>query len=152
MAVVPINHLWVDANFKEDQLANLRIGQSVKLTADLYGNDVVFHGKVQGIAMGTGSAFALLPAQNACSNWIKIVQRVPVRIALDSSELREHPLRLGLSMRVEVDTHDRNGAVLVSMHPVPVKTPVFEEADQSIDKMIDEIVSANSHLPTETAP
>ena len=152
MAVVPINHLWVDANFKEDQLANLRIGQSVKLTADLYGNDVVFHGKVQGIAMGTGSAFALLPAQNASGNWIKIVQRVPVRIALDSSELREHPLRLGLSMRVEVDTHDRNGAVLVSMHPAPVKTPVFEEADQSIDKMIDEIVSANSHLPTETAP
>ena len=147
MAVVPIDDLWVDANFKEDQLANLRLGQAVTLTADLYGDDVVFHGKVQGIAMGTGSAFALLPAQNASGNWIKIVQRVPVRIALDRNELRQHPLRLGLSMRVEVDTHDRSGAVLESAQSTPSKTPVYDEADQAVDNMIDAIVAANANLP-----
>ena len=152
MALVPIDQLWVDANFKEDQLANLRLGQAVKLTADLYGNDVVFHGKVKGIAMGTGSAFALLPAQNASGNWIKIVQRVPVRIALDRNELQQHPLRLGLSMRVDVDTHDRNGSVLISTQPAPLKTPVYDEANQTINKMIDAIVSANSKLPKESAP
>ena len=146
MALVPIDQLWVDANFKEDQLANLRLGQPVKLTADLYGNNVVFHGKIQGIAMGTGAAFALLPAQNASGNWIKIVQRVPVRIALDLNELREHPLRLGLSMRVQVDTHDRSGAVLVSTPPAPSKTPVYDETDKTVDKMIDAIVAANSDL------
>jgi membrane fusion protein (multidrug efflux system) len=147
MAVVPIDDLWVDANFKEDQLVNLRLGQAVTLTADLYGDDVVFHGKVQGIAMGTGSAFALLPAQNASGNWIKIVQRVPVRIALDRNELRQHPLRLGLSMRVAVDTHDRSGAVLESAPPQPAKTPVFDETDQAVDNMINAIVAANSNLP-----
>jgi membrane fusion protein (multidrug efflux system) len=141
MAVVPIDDLWVDANFKEDQVANLRLGQSVTLTADLYGNDVVFHGKVQGIAMGTGSAFALLPAQNASGNWIKIV-----RIALDQNELRQHPLRLGLSMRVAVDTHDRSGAVLASLRSAPAKTPVYDEGERKVDKMIAAIVAANSNL------
>jgi membrane fusion protein (multidrug efflux system) len=145
MAVVPIDDLWVDANFKEDQLANLRLGQPVRLTADLYGSQVVFHGKVEGIAMGTGSAFALLPAQNASGNWIKIVQRVPVRIALDKNELRQHPLRLGLSMRVEVDTRDRSGAVLVSTRPAPSKTPVYDEGNGEVDKMIAAIVAANSN-------
>jgi len=143
MALVPIDQLWVNANFKEDQLANLRLGQTVTLTADLYSSDIVFHGKVAGIAMGTGSAFALLPAQNASGNWIKIVQRVPVRIALEGSELRQHPLRLGLSMRVEVDTHDRNGAVLASAQPAARKTPVYDEVNSTIDTMIDTIVSAN---------
>ncbi|MEJ2553420.1 MAG: efflux RND transporter periplasmic adaptor subunit [Gammaproteobacteria bacterium] len=151
MALVPIDQLWVDANFKEDQLANLRLGQPVKLTADLYGGDVVFHGKVQGIAMGTGAAFALLPAQNASGNWIKIVQRVPVRIALDRKELRAHPLRLGLSMRVQVDTHDRSGAVLVSTPPAPSKTPVYDTTDQAVDKMIETIVSTNSDVRKVTA-
>jgi membrane fusion protein (multidrug efflux system) len=151
MALVPINQLWVDANFKEDQLANLRLGQAVKLTADLYGSDIVFHGKVTGIAMGTGSAFALLPAQNASGNWIKIVQRVPVRISLDGGELRQHPLRLGLSMRVEVDTHNRSGAVLVSAQPAALKTPVYDEVDKTIDTMIDTIVSANANLSKVTA-
>jgi membrane fusion protein (multidrug efflux system) len=146
MALVPIDQLWVDANFKEDQLANLRLGQTVTLTADLYGSDIVFHGKVEGIAMGTGSAFALLPAQNASGNWIKIVQRVPVRIALEGDELRQHPLRLGLSMRVEVDTHDRSGAVLASAQPAARKTPVYDEVNNTIDTMIDAIVSANANL------
>jgi membrane fusion protein (multidrug efflux system) len=151
MALVPIDQLWVDANFKEDQLANLRLGQTVTLTADLYGSDIVFHGKVAGIAMGTGSAFALLPAQNASGNWIKIVQRVPVRIALEGSELRQHPLRLGLSMRVAVDTHDRSGAVLASAQPAALKTPVYDEVNATIDTMIDAIVSANSNLPKVAA-
>jgi membrane fusion protein, multidrug efflux system len=152
MALVPIDQLWVDANFKEDQLANLRLGQPAMLTADLYGGDVVFHGKLQGIAMGTGSAFALLPAQNASGNWIKVVQRVPVRIALQRGELQQHPLRLGLSMRVEVDTHDRSGAVLVSAQPAPLKTPVYDAANQAIDNMIDAIVAANSDVPKVAAP
>jgi membrane fusion protein (multidrug efflux system) len=151
MALVPIDQLWVDANFKEDQLANLRLGQPVTLTADLYGDGVVFHGTVQGIAMGTGSAFALLPAQNASGNWIKVVQRVPVRIALDRNELRQHPLRLGLSMRVAVDTHERGGAVLVSAPPAPLKTPVYDEADEAVDKMIDAIVAANANPPKAAA-
>lgn len=151
MALVPIDQVWVDANFKEDKIANIRIGQTVRLTADLYGSDVVFHGKVQGIAIGTGAAFALLPAQNASGNWIKIVQRVPVRIALDPKELRQHPLRLGLSMRVAVDTHDRNGPVLITAPPQTSNTPVYDENDGAIDKIIDAIISANSNPPKMAA-
>lgn len=148
MAIVPLDRLWVEANFKEGQLANLRIGQPVTLTADLYGDAVEFHGHIEGIAMGTGSAFALLPAQNASGNWIKIVQRVPVRIALDSKELDQHPLRLGLSMRVTVDTHERDGAVLAAVPPqkAPLATPVFDALDRSVDAMIEDIVRANSRV------
>ena len=98
MTVVPLNQLWVDANFKENQLRGLRIGQPVKLTADLYGSKVEYDGQVAGLGMGTGAAFSLLPAQNATGNWIKVVQRVPVRITLDAAQLAEHPLRVGLSM------------------------------------------------------
>src|SRR5690606_5326932 len=96
MAVIPLHDVWVDANFKETQLHNMRLGQPVKLTADLYGNDVEFDGKLASLGLGTGSAFALLPAQNASGNWIKIVQRIPVRIQLDPKQLRDHPLRLGM--------------------------------------------------------
>src|SRR5262245_13321533 len=103
MAVVPLDQVWVDANFKEPQLSHMRIGQPVKLTADLYGRHVVFHGTVAGFGAGTGAAFSLLPAQNATGNWIKIVQRVPVRIALDPREIATHPLQIGLSMKAEVD-------------------------------------------------
>jgi membrane fusion protein (multidrug efflux system) len=109
MTVVDLNHLWVDANFKEGQLPALRIGQPVELTSDVYGNDVHFHGKVAGLGAGTGAAFSLLPAQNATGNWIKVVQRVPVRIELDPAELAQHPLRVGLSMEVTVDTADQSG-------------------------------------------
>jgi len=109
LTVVPLDDVWVDANFKESQLANLRSGQEASLSADAYGGSVHYHGRVVGFGAGTGSAFALLPAQNATGNWIKVVQRVPVRIALDSKELREHPLQIGLSMQVEVDTHERAG-------------------------------------------
>ena len=107
MVIVPITSAYVDANFKEDQLAKVRPGQPVTLTSDFYGGDVEFHGKVVGFAGGTGAAFALIPAQNATGNWIKVVQRLPVRIALDSKELREHPLRVGLSMEATVDTRSR---------------------------------------------
>src|SRR5512140_447010 len=109
MAVIPLDQVWVDANFKERQLLNLRPGQAVKLRADIYGDAVEFHGRVAGFGAGTGSAFALLPPQNATGNWIKVVQRVPVRIALDPAELAQHPLQLGLSMLVDVDTHQRDG-------------------------------------------
>ena len=103
LAIVPLDQVWVDANFKEVQLRKMRVGQSVLMHADLFGKDVEFHGRIAGLGAGTGAAFALIPAQNATGNWIKVVQRVPVRIALDPAELREHPLRIGLSMQVEVD-------------------------------------------------
>ena len=112
MALVPLDQMWVDANFKETQLAHMRIGQPVELHADFYGSDVTYRGRVASLGIGTGSAMSLLPAQNATGNWIKIVQRVPVRIALDPKELLEHPLRLGLSMHVKVDMHDRSGRML----------------------------------------
>ncbi|HEY9104964.1 HlyD family efflux transporter periplasmic adaptor subunit [Chitinimonas sp.] len=123
MAIVPLDQLWVDANFKESQLADMRIGQPVTLQADVYGSDVVYHGKVAGFAAGTGAAFSLLPAQNATGNWIKVVQRLPVRIALDPKEVTEHPLRVGLSMRAEVETHDRSGPLLATAKRA---TPVAE--------------------------
>src|SRR6185437_14789447 len=102
LSVVPLRAVWVDANFKESQLKDVRIGQPVQLTSDLYGSAIAFHGRVVGFGAGTGSAFALLPAQNATGNWIKIVQRVPVRIALDPRELAEHPLQIGLSMKATI--------------------------------------------------
>ena len=112
MAVVPLQQVWVDANFKEVQLHNIRIGQPVELTADLYGKQVVYRGTVAGLGAGTGSAFALLPAQNATGNWIKVVQRVPVRVALDPTQLAEHPLRVGLSMVAKVDVAQKDGKSL----------------------------------------
>lgn len=112
MAVVPLHNLWVDANFKESQLRKMRIGQPVEMTADLYGSRVVYRGKVMGLSAGTGSAFSLLPPQNATGNWIKVVQRVPVRISLDPQQLRANPLRVGLSMSVKVDTADTSGKTM----------------------------------------
>src|ERR1039458_6265910 len=112
LAVVPLDDVWIDANFKEVQLSHMRTGQPVIVRADLYGSEVEFHGRLVGVGAGSGSAFALLPAQNASGNWIKIVQRVPVRILLDPQELKSHPLRIGLSATVTVDTTDRSGPVL----------------------------------------
>lgn len=106
MWVVPVGQLYVDANFKEDQLGKVRPGQKVVVTSDFYGDDVKFHGKVVGFAGGTGAAFSLIPAQNATGNWIKVVQRLPVRIALDPKELKAHPLRIGLSMEAEIELSD----------------------------------------------
>jgi membrane fusion protein (multidrug efflux system) len=123
MTIIPLGDLWVDANFKESQLRHIRIGQPVEIESDLYGGEAPFHGRVIGLAPGTGAAFALLPPQNASGNWIKVVQRVPVRISLDPAELGKHPLRVGLSTSVKVDTHDRSGSVLAS---APATKPVAE--------------------------
>jgi membrane fusion protein (multidrug efflux system) len=114
MAVVALDKVWVDANFKEAQLRDMRIGQPVRVSADLYGDAVEYRGRVAGLAAGTGGAFALLPPQNATGNWIKVVQRVPVRIELDAAQLREHPLRVGLSMSVEVEIRDASGTQLAA--------------------------------------
>jgi membrane fusion protein (multidrug efflux system) len=114
MTIVPIEQMWVEANFKETQLTKMRIGQPVEVRADLYGGSVKYDGKVASLGLGTGSAFSLLPAQNASGNWIKIVQRVPVRIELDPKQLAEHPLRLGLSMAVDVSLRDQDGAVMAT--------------------------------------
>jgi membrane fusion protein (multidrug efflux system) len=119
MAVVPLDQVWVDANFKENQLPDMRIDQPVVVSADVYGEKVDFRGRVAGLGAGTGAAFSILPAQNATGNWIKIVQRVPVRIALDPEQVRQHPLRIGLSMSVRVDTHDRSGSVLAQQNAAP---------------------------------
>ncbi|USI72520.1 efflux RND transporter periplasmic adaptor subunit [Sphingomonas morindae] len=117
MAVVPMDSLWVDANFRETQLQHLRVGQPAEITADVYGGAYRFHGRVVGLGAGSGSAFSLLPPQNASGNWIKIVQRVPVRIALDPAELRAHPLRIGLSVNVTVSTADRSGPFVAGARP-----------------------------------
>ena len=148
MAIVPLDQVWVDANFKESQLATMRIGQPVTLSADLYGGKVRFHGTVAGFGAGTGSAFALLPAQNATGNWIKIVQRVPVRIALDQQELAEHPLQVGLSMQVDVDTHERGGARLpqLAQAPPPLHTDVYDAIDAAADKRVHAIIAANDGI------
>jgi membrane fusion protein (multidrug efflux system) len=145
MSVVPLDQVWVDANFKEPQLANMRVGQPVTLTADLYGGSFRYHGKVAGFGAGTGSAFALLPAQNATGNWIKIVQRVPVRIALDAHEIAEHPLQIGLSMKAEVSVRDGSGARLPELaHNAPAyATDVFHSVDEAADARVQEIIAAN---------
>ncbi|WP_340265622.1 EmrA/EmrK family multidrug efflux transporter periplasmic adaptor subunit [Sphingobium mellinum] len=103
MTIVPVGHVYVDANFKERQLRNVKVGMPARVTADIYGGDVVYHGRVVGFSGGTGSSMSLIPAQNATGNWIKVVQRLPVRIALDPKELAAHPLRVGLSTTVEID-------------------------------------------------
>ncbi|WP_174849824.1 multidrug efflux MFS transporter periplasmic adaptor subunit EmrA [Yersinia artesiana] len=146
MAVIPANEMWIDANFKETQLANMRIGQPATVVTDFYGDDVVFQGKVVGLDMGTGSAFSLLPAQNATGNWIKVVQRLPVRIELDAKQLAEHPLRIGLSTTVRVDTADTDGQVLAQNVR---KEPAFVTNALSLDlapvnQMISDIVHANA--------
>lgn len=149
MAVIPLDEVWVDANFKETQLHNLRLGQPVSLTADMYGGNVTYNGRLASLGMGTGSAFALLPPQNASGNWIKIVQRIPVRIAIDRKQLADHPLRLGMSMAVTVDVHDQSGPVLPA---TPADKPVLRtdayarqlhEADARIESIIESNLPGN---------
>ena len=146
MAIVPLDGVWVDANFKEVQLAHMRIGQPVTLTADAYGSKVKYHGHVQGFSAGTGAAFAVLPAQNATGNWIKVVQRLPVRVRLDQRELDAHPLRIGLSMTVDVETRDTSGTQLGAASTTSYRTDVFsrygEEANAEIERIIAENVTA----------
>jgi membrane fusion protein (multidrug efflux system) len=145
MSVVPLDQVWVDANFKENQLRDIRVGQPVKLTADVYGGRVVYDGKVIGLGIATGAASALLPAQNATGNWIKVVQRVPVRIRLDPEQLKAHPLRVGLSMEVEVNVRDQSGPELVSAPPIePIAaTQVYADADQGADALARRIIDQN---------
>jgi membrane fusion protein (multidrug efflux system) len=145
MAIVPLDEVWVDANFKETQLKKLRLDQPVELTSELYGDDVVYHGKLQSLGMGTGSAFSLLPAQNASGNWIKIVQRVPVRIALDRKELHAHPLRLGLSMDVDVNLHDKGRGLLPtsSDNGKGLVTDAYARQMAKADALIDGIIRDN---------
>ncbi len=142
MAVVPAEQMWVDANFKETQLRHMRLGQEVELRSDLYGGEVKYKGRITSLGLGTGSAFSLLPAQNASGNWIKIVQRVPVRIAIDTKQLAEHPLRIGLSMKAEVSLRDQKGDVLPAK---PAEGNVFDtdvyakqlhDADAAIGRII----------------
>ncbi|HEX7814302.1 efflux RND transporter periplasmic adaptor subunit, partial [Dyella sp.] len=145
LTVVPLSDLWVDANFKENQLQNIRIGQPVEITTDIY-SDVTYHGKVVGLNAGTGSAFSLLPAENATGNWIKVVQRLPVRISLDPKELTKHPLRIGLSTYVNVDTHDRDGATLADRpreHPL-ASTAVYEREVNEADQKAEDIIARNT--------
>jgi membrane fusion protein (multidrug efflux system) len=146
LTVVSLDQLWVDANFKESQLQDIRIGQPVEMESDVFGSKVIYHGKVMGLGAGTGSAFALLPAQNATGNWIKVVQRVPVRISLDPQELAHHPLRVGLSMEVTVDTHDRNGRMLSDV-TADVNSQVSTNEltiDPRLQRKIDQILSAHT--------
>ncbi|HWT39458.1 MAG TPA: efflux RND transporter periplasmic adaptor subunit [Paraburkholderia sp.] len=147
MAIVPLDGVWVDANYKESQLRNMRIGQPVTLTADVYGGKVEYHGRVVGFSAGTGSAFATLPAQNATGNWIKVVQRLPARIQLDEKELEAHPLRIGLSMEVDVDTRDNTGAQLGAALNTTYRTDVFAEYGAQADAEIDRIIAQNM-VPT----
>ena len=144
MAVVPLDDVWVDANFKEVQLKDMRVGQPVEIRSDVYGRSVKYHGKLVGLSAGSGSAFALLPAQNASGNWIKIVQRVPVRVALDPRELKSHPLRVGLSTTVSVDIRDTSGALIASQvrsEPIPVQASLGN--DPEVEARIAHILAAN---------
>jgi membrane fusion protein (multidrug efflux system) len=154
MAVVPLEQVWVDANFKEPQLAGMRVGQPVTLTADLYGHDVTYHGRVEGFGAGTGAAFSLLPAQNATGNWIKIIQRVPVRIALDPKDLAAHPLQIGLSMKADVDIHHSGGERLpqLASHTVTYSTDVFSTSDQAAEQRVAAVILANRANEALEAP
>ncbi|ABE29406.1 efflux pump membrane family protein [Paraburkholderia xenovorans LB400] len=150
MAIVPLHDAWVDANFKEVQLKHMRIGQPVELTADVYGSSVPYHGKVVGFSAGTGSAFSLLPAQNATGNWIKVVQRLPVRIALDPQELDKHPLRIGLSMQADVNIKDDTGGQLGQAPNTAYQTNVFDKYGDEADAEIARIIAENAGLETTT--
>jgi membrane fusion protein (multidrug efflux system) len=153
MAVVPLEQVWVDANFKETQLKHMRLGQPVALHADIYGDGIEYTGHVESLGIGTGSAFALLPAQNASGNWIKIVQRLPVRIALDADEVRKHPLRIGLSMGVDVNLHEQDGSLL-STKPVDkpiLTTGVYERQLQDADAVVAKIIQSNLPAPVRAA-
>ena len=145
MVVIPLDQLWVDANFKEVELSNIRIGQAVTLTADLYGDRIQYTGHVAGIGSGTGSVFSLLPPQNATGNWIKIVQRVPVRISLTPGNLEQYPLRLGLSMKVEIDIRNQSGPMLNSRYrkEPAFQTSVYDRVNKELDQYIIQLKTKN---------
>ncbi|MEX0498141.1 efflux RND transporter periplasmic adaptor subunit [Raoultella terrigena] len=146
MAIVPLNEVWVDANFKESQMSAMRLGQKVTLSADLYGDDVEYHGTIESLGIGTGSAFSLLPAQNASGNWIKIVQRLPVRITLDPHDMQKNPLRVGLSMNVRVDIRDTDGHLLPqqTVSAPRFTTDVYQNPLEQADQLVAKILHDNS--------
>jgi membrane fusion protein (multidrug efflux system) len=152
MSIIALNQVWVDANFKESQLQNLRIGQPVTLKADVYGRKMEYHGKIEGLGAGTGAAFALLPAQNATGNWIKVVQRVPVRVTLDPQELVSHPLRVGLSMDVRVDVANTDGKMLADAPRTSTvaQNQSIESSAGGIDDEVNKIIVANGGRPIKT--
>jgi membrane fusion protein (multidrug efflux system) len=148
LAVVPLSNVWIDANFKEGQLEKMRVGQPVTVTADIYGGDVKYHGHIEGLGAGSGSAFALLPPQNASGNWIKIVQRVPVRIALDPQDLKDHPLRVGLSVNAKVDVHDTSGALVTErVGTGSMRGDTGEDTTAIADELIARILHQNGGNP-----
>ncbi|MES1929910.1 HlyD family secretion protein [Salinisphaera dokdonensis CL-ES53] len=153
LSIVPINQVWVNANFKETQLAAMRIGQPADVYSDFYGDETLYHGHVAGISPGTGAAFELLPPQNASGNWIKIVRRVPVRIVIDPKDLENHPLRLGLSMQVSVDLHDTSGKPLAEHAPTEtrMRTDVYGQREDGAERLIDRIIAVNDGDPATTA-
>lgn len=145
MSIIPLNQVWVDANFKEVQLRNIRIGQPVTLTADLYGKKMEYKGTVAGLGVGTGAAFSLLPAQNATGNWIKVVQRVPVRVTLDAEQLAQNPLRVGLSMEATVDVTDQSGKSLADAPRTAsvTQTDVYTVLDQQANAEVRKVIASN---------
>ncbi len=152
MAVVPLNDVWIDANFKEVQLEDMRVGQPVTITTDIYGGGVTFHGHVEGLGAGSGSAFALLPPQNASGNWIKIVQRVPVRIAIDPKDLAAHPLRIGLSVTASVSIGDTSGSLVSSkVEPGNTRADLGDDSDARADRIIARILAENGAMQVSDA-
>ncbi|QCB46155.1 efflux RND transporter periplasmic adaptor subunit [Hydrogenophaga sp. PAMC20947] len=149
LSVIALSEVWVEANFKESQLTNLRLEQPVELTADVYGKKVIYHGVVEGLGAGTGAAFALLPAQNATGNWIKVVQRVPVRVKLDAAEVAAHPLRVGLSMEAKVDISKTDGRMLAEAGGTSraMSTAVFAQDSADADARVQRIIAGNSPTP-----
>ncbi|MEO8303414.1 MAG: efflux RND transporter periplasmic adaptor subunit [Betaproteobacteria bacterium] len=153
MSIIPLDQVWVDANFKEVQLRRMRIGQPVILTADAYGTSIRYEGRIVGLGVGTGGAFALLPAQNATGNWIKVVQRIPVRIALDPKEVAAHPLRVGLSMEVEVDVADVTGTSLAALPRAAAAqtTAAFTHDAEEADALVKKTIAANLGTPQKAS-
>ncbi|TDX19265.1 membrane fusion protein (multidrug efflux system) [Buttiauxella sp. BIGb0552] len=154
LAIVPLNEVWVDANFKESQMSTMRLGQKVTLSADLYGDDVEYHGTIESLGIGTGSAFSLLPAQNASGNWIKIVQRLPVRITLDPHDMQKHPLRVGLSMNARVDIRNNEDGHLLPQQTVSTPrftTDVYKDSLEAADKLVAKILHDNSNAVASSA-
>ena len=147
MAVISTEQMWLDANFKETQLTDMRLGQPAEVHFDLYGKDKVFHGTVVGIDIGTGSAFSLLPSQNASGNWIKVVQRIPVRIQLDAQQIAENPLRIGLSATVKVNVANKDGAFLreIDAPRTHYTTDTLHYDESAVDSLIQSIIEQNLH-------
>ncbi|MCX6989439.1 MAG: efflux RND transporter periplasmic adaptor subunit [Chlamydiae bacterium] len=145
LSVIPLDQIWVNANYKETQMKRMRLGQQVKLTVDLYGDDVLFHGRIIGLPGGAGNAFSLLPPQNLSGNWIKIVQRLPVRVALDPDQLKQHPLRIGLSTEATTDTRDNQGLIVpISTYGSPLyETPIFKKEEIGDQAFIKQIIEIN---------